>query len=109
MPRWTKEEYDAYHARRRAGSGTRPVIQKQQDAGTRPIDNESKETEVDGTVCGQFGISITLLVSDKKDRDIDGAATTLLDCLVAAVGRLLQMDRLALRKLAKSEERRRGL
>ncbi len=57
---------------------------------------------------GRFRVSVTILVSDKRDRDSDGCLSTLLDCLISAVGRLVGMDRTNLRKLAKSEERRRG-
>ncbi len=105
--RWTPEEYDAYQARR-AESRPRPVVQKRQDAGPGKTDNAPKETEVDGQGRSFYSVSITLLVSDNRDRDGDGAISTLLDTYLFAIGGLLGLDRSALRKLAKSEERRRG-
>jgi hypothetical protein len=94
-----------------AGTGTSqcPIIQEQQDAGKRQVVHKSKKPEMDETMHGQFRVSVTLLVSDQRDRDGDGMYSTIQDCLIAAIGRLAKMDRLALRKLAKSEERRRGV
>lgn len=87
-------------------------LQEQQDGHNQTnttTDNKSKEPAMDGSMHGPFRVSVTLLVSDERDRDGDGMYSTIQDCLIAAIGRLAQMDRLALRKLAKSEERRRGI
>lgn len=89
------------------GRGALPVVQERQDAVTRPADNRPRQTEVDGEGRSFFRVSITLLVSDHRDRDGDGAISTILDTYLFALGRLLGLDRGALRKLAKSEERRR--
>lgn len=60
---------------------------------------------VDEAGCGRFRVDITLLVSNKRDRDPDGCATTLLDCILDAIGRFARVDRHTLRKVAKSVER----
>lgn len=40
----------------------------------------------------RFGVAITLRVSDRRVRDGDGAESTILDCIIAAVRRLKKMD-----------------
>lgn len=88
------------------------IIQEQQDGNNQTqttTDNKSKEPAMDGSMHGPYRVSVTLLVSDERDRDGDGMYSTIQDCLIAAIGRLAQMDRLTLRKLAKSEERRRRI
>lgn len=104
------EQYNAILARQAAGKRDRerPIHEKQQDADPRPVNHRPKEAEVDAASGGMFRVSITLLVSDKRDRDPDGAATTLLDSWLMALGRFHGMDRTAMRNLAKGEQRRRG-
>ena len=106
MPRWNEADLADYQARR-DGNRPRPVIQKQQDVDARTTDNRPQKTEVDGEGRSFYRVTVKLLVSDRRARDADGAISTLLDCLIAAVGRQLGMDRRAMRKLATSEERRR--
>lgn len=106
--RWTKEQYDAYQARR-AWNRRSAVVQEFQDDRSWQADNQSKKTKMDAAMHQRYRVSVTLLVADERDRDGDGMYSTIQDCLIAAVGRLVKMDRIALRKLAKSEERRRGL
>lgn len=64
---------------------------------------------MDGQCGSLYSISVTILVSDFRRRDGDGAVTTILDTILDAVGRQLGLDRNSLRKLASSEERRRGM
>lgn len=112
MPRWTAEDLRAYEQKRnQAGSkrsGPRTVVQEQKDDHARQVDHRSKEASVDGEGGSRYRVTITLLVSDRRSRDGDGAISTLLDTYLVAVGRLLGLDRRALRKLAASEERRGG-
>ena len=108
--RITSEQYNAILARQAAGKRDRkrPVHEKQQDGDKGPVDHRPQETEVDAASGGMFRVSITLLVSDKRDRDPDGAATTLLDSWLMALGRFHGLDRTAMRNMAKGEQRRRG-
>ena len=91
------------------GAGARPIIQKRKNAIPRQADNRSEEAKVDGEGRSLYRITITLLVSDRRARDGDGAVSTILDTYLFALGRLASMDRNALRKLATSEQRRRRL
>ena len=112
MPRWTPEDLKAYEQKRNTKSarpGPHPQFQKQKDDSPRAVDHQPKETEVDGEGRSLYRITITLLVSDRRGRDGDGAVSTILDTYLFATGRLLGVGRNALRKLAKSEERRRGI
>lgn len=108
MPTWTKEQYADFQSRDSRNRGS-AIIQKLKNDSTRQVDNRPKKTEMDAEMHAGFRITVTLLVADRRDRDCDGAYSTIQDCLIAAIGRLAKMDRLALRKLAKSEERRRGI
>ena len=88
------------------GGGPRSCLQKRQDDGKGATHNPPQETKMDGTSLSRYRITITLLVSDNRDRDGDGGISTLLDTYLFALGRFLGLDRGALRGLAKSEERR---
>ena len=88
------------------GGGPRSCLQKRQDDGKGAIDNPPRKTEVDGRGRSLYRVTIILYVSDNRDRDADGATSTLLDTYLFAPGRFLRLDRGALRGLAKSEERR---
>lgn len=79
-----------------------PVVQKLQNdtVESAPDNDQTGNPEMDGGCDRQFRVAITLCISDERDRDNDGAASTLLDCLIAAVGRLAQMDSRTLRKHA---------
>ena len=93
---WQKSNVESYERRqnRAGGEGTRPraVLQEQQNVDSRKIDHRPKKAKVDGKVHPKFRVAITLFVSDKKRRDGDGAATTLLDALVESVRRFGSMD-----------------
>lgn len=102
--KWTHEQYEKYQAKR-AWAKPRTQFQKQQDADARPADHRPEKAKVDGAMHGKFRVSITLLLSDKRDRDPDGAASTLMDCVMASIGRLGGVDRRTQRKLAKRAER----
>lgn len=99
----------------RSGNRTRSKFQKFKDDSASEgksagdVDNRSEETKVDGEMCAEYGITVTLLVSDNRDRDGDGAFSTLQDCIIRAVGRLAKVDSKAQRILAASLKRpRRG-
>jgi len=95
MPRWTSEEYELYLARTKAcGSryGAGPVVQERQANHGQKSGDAAQNQTVDDEVHPRFRVSILLRVSDHRRRDADGAVSTLLDCLVSAVGRLLAMD-----------------
>lgn len=76
----------AYHPRDTGGPHN--VIQKLKDAVSGPIDNRPDKAEEDGALHPRYRITVTLLVSDNRRRDADGALSSLLDSLVRAVGRL---------------------
>lgn len=102
MPTWTTEQLREYEQRRtglgRSRLGTRPVLQKQEavDSGpqygkTKDVDR-GKDKAVDGSVHPKFCVAVVMRYSDRRRRDNSGALETLLDCVVAAVGRLKAMD-----------------
>ncbi len=84
-------------------------LQKLKDDCARTPDNRPAQATLDGSGVGTFRVSITLLYSSQRDSDLDGGATTLLDCYVAAIGRLAQVDGRVVRKLAASLKRVRRL
>lgn len=106
--RFTKEQYEAYKARRNRDRGGAKLQEQEEDRKENTV-HKSESKAVDGQVLRGYSVSVTLRVADRRDRDGDGMYSTIQDCLIAAVGRLLGLDRIALRKLAKSEERRRGV
>lgn len=112
MPNWTKEQLASYESKsnRIENKGDIPCsqFQEQQDDRPRKVDNRPKEAGLDGAVCQPYDCSIIVYISDERDRDLDGISSTLLDCYLAAVGRLLQVDRVGLRNMAKSAERSGG-
>jgi hypothetical protein len=61
------------------------------------IDNRTKGKNVDGVGCDQFILTVEVLVSDKRRRDLDGALATICDVIVA-VRRQLESDTTNLRK-----------
>lgn len=88
------------------GVGTRPELQKLERNNPRKkraaidADHQARLPETDERHSGQFNIAATLHISDERNRDNDGAYTTLQDCLIAAIGRLSKMDTVALRSYA---------
>lgn len=92
----------------RGGSELQKLEENCSDKRPSITDNRPKETKMDGRLHPSYRVSATFLIADERDRDLDGMFSTTQDCLIAATGRLAQMDRLALRKLAKSAERSGG-
>lgn len=86
----------------------RSGFQERKNDDKGPADNAPRKAKMDGASGPFFRITITLRTSDERDRDGDGMVSTLLDTYLFALGRLLGLDRTELRKLAKSEQRRRG-
>ena len=72
--------------------------EEQQDDCQRPINHKPKKAKVDGKVHRSFRVSITLRYSDQRERDIDGAASTILDCIQHACKRLQAMDTSIIRR-----------
>jgi hypothetical protein len=101
-------EWLAKHNAKDSGGGARPGLQERKDDDKGAADNPSRKAKMDGASGPYYRITITLRTSDERDRDGDGMVSTLLDTYLFALGRLLGLDRTALRKLAKSEQRRRG-
>lgn len=89
------------------GGGACPIVQERKAADKGEADNPPGKTEVDEEGRPLYRITITLRTSDNRDRDADGAYSTLLDTYLFAIGGLLGVDRRTLRTLAKGEERRR--
>ena len=94
MPRWTADQLKDYEHRMSASRRNRKCSgdEKQQDAVPGQADNKPKAPEMDGSVYPKFRVSIALMFSDNRKRDMDGAATTLLDCITHTVRRLLAGD-----------------
>ena len=106
MPPWTDAELDAFYDRRnraraelqkrQAGERARrraaraeasQARQKAKSEGVeKPAEDQARTSTVDGAGDrpDQFSISVVLRISDNRKRDLDGALTTLLDCLVKA-------------------------
>jgi len=60
--------------------------------GSIPHSNARKRGKTDGVDHPKFRVTIVFNFSDDRRRDLDGAATTILDCLVATRRRLVAMD-----------------
>jgi hypothetical protein len=97
MPRWTKQELEAYAAKR--GFDTeRREFQKQETGNSglkyRIAENPHprKDQKEDGTNHRRFAVRITFNLSDNRPRDMDGMLATVMDCLQAARRRLVAMD-----------------
>lgn len=68
--------------------GAHMQLQEQQDAIEGAADNGPDQAEEDGALHPSYRVTVTLLVSDNRRRDADGALSSLMDSLVRAVGRL---------------------
>lgn len=79
-------------AARNPGIGPRAQLQERKDADTGEADNKAGKAKVDGAVHPSFRVTITARISDNRRRDLDGAASTILDSLVSAIGRLAPVD-----------------
>ena len=85
----------------------RAVVQEQEAHVRQEAGHGAQDQAVDERGCGDYRVSVTFLVSDERDRDGDGMLSTVLDCYLDAIGRLLGVDRIALRKLAKVRQGKR--
>jgi len=99
MPTWTKEQLEAYENRTSSQKHrTRPFVQKyevhrQESKDQAALHNDGpKKEKVDGKVHPKFRVTIILRYADRRRRDIDGSASTILDCLVTATRRFAAMD-----------------
>jgi hypothetical protein len=57
-----------------------------------PYADRPSRRKADGTNHRKFRVTIIFNYSDNRRRDLDGAAATILDCLMAARRRLMAMD-----------------
>lgn len=90
--RWSQAQLDEYLRRRKAGDKIScAVIQKQEANSSKSADNSSRDKRKNGASYQRFRISIDLRYATARRRDIDGAASTILDCLLASRRRLLDL------------------
>ncbi len=112
MARWTQQQYNEWLAKqlpRASDAGKpRPKLQEFKDDRAREAHHGPQKTEVDGRVHSKFHVAITLLVSDERERDGDGAEATLLDCLIHARERLLSLPDSVLLELLQVSKRTGG-
>lgn len=92
MSNFTFEWYANYQAKQRSRlealrAGPRPKHEELKDDRTGKTHHKAADTNLDGKGHPKYRVSIDILISDGRRRDIDGNATTLLDSLVHAVGR----------------------
>lgn len=104
--RWSREQLEEYQSGRSRNRSS-PQFQKLQDDRPRTADHRPQEAGMDGEVYPEFCITAEIRISDERDRDNDGAYSTLQDCLITAIGRLAQMDPKTLRKFAAGFKRKR--
>lgn len=85
--RWTQKEYAEFLARQSKAStpGNSVLVQEQQVASARPIDNKARTPRKDGAIHPRFTVTVTCRFSDNRRRDLDGCAATVLDCLTRAL------------------------
>ena len=96
MPRWTKEEYERYQ------KDTHNIDQRNRACASkeelkvpcaRKVDHQPEIPGMDETVQVPYTISVVCKYSDERRRDLDGALSTLLDCIVD-VAKEINDDRL---------------
>jgi hypothetical protein len=87
---WTNEQYDDVIKRLQTGDpgskGPGPHTGLQKPKGKRKDRTACKEANEPHH--RQFHITVTIRNSDQRSRDLDNALSTLLDCIVKAVGRV---------------------
>ena len=98
MVTWSEQTYRAKLARKHYAKSNRKTggqspgaynqLQEQQAPGSRKARDKAGIPRVDAKMRGRFRVSITLFVSDNRERDADGALATLLDCMCHAAKRL---------------------
>jgi hypothetical protein len=94
MPKWTQDEFDSYQrltGSRHPKSGSRTSVQEQENNLRETPHHRPKGTAMDGAGYAGFVLTVEILVSDKRRRDLDGALATICDVIVA-VGRQLESD-----------------
>ena len=87
MPRWTQSEFDNYQRQtgnRHPFDRPRPGVQEQEDHRRQTIDHGPEGKKVDGAGDCQHSLTVEVLMSDRRRRDLDGALATICDCIVAA-------------------------
>ena len=88
---WTQREFRDYEritGHPHPGDRSRSGVQKQEDNSWKEIDNGTKMQKMDGGSDQQYHLSVEILVSDRRRRDLDGALATICDCIVTARRRL---------------------
>lgn len=96
MPTWTPQQFNDYLTRRqqqyKARGETAGASVQEFKAHIRQAPRHVQERQsANGDDHLRFRISIALRYAGRQRRDIDGAASTLLDCLMAARRRLLDV------------------
>ena len=76
----------------RQRSGAYTEQEEQQVSDTGKADNKTRVSKGDKENHRRFRVRITFRFSDNRRRDLDGGLSTVLDCIIAARGRLLDMD-----------------
>ena len=73
------------------GIGHVPAFKNKKDNMRKTPSNSPKSAAMDGVGYEGYALSVEVLVSDRRRRDLDGALATICDCIVA-VGRQLAAD-----------------
>lgn len=71
-------------AARNPGLAKLSGVQKREDANEARTNNRPGKARMDETRNPRFKVSVTFRFSDNRKRDLDGALSTVLDCLIAA-------------------------
>ena len=90
----TQHEHDEYYRQtghRHPWDRSCASVQKQEDNMRKTSSNSPQGTAMDGAGYEGYALSVEILVSDRRRRDLDGALATICDCIVA-VGRQLAAD-----------------
>src|SRR5687768_9115821 len=72
-------------------------FQKPQASSPRPIDRKDADDDAQGhrsaqeAVGGRFSVRVVVSLSDNRTRDLDGILATVMDCLIAARRRLMEI------------------
>jgi hypothetical protein len=88
---WTTNEFREYErvtGHRHPFDRPRTSIQEQKDNRWKAFNNTPKMQKMDGGSDQQYHLSVEILVSDRRRRDLDGALATICDCIVTSRRRL---------------------
>lgn len=102
MPRWTEDELRSYELRTAARArviarANATVVQEQKDGSSRSDERKTQNdhrTEGESAqeeTGGRFAVRIVVGLSDNRTRDLDGILATVMDCLIAARRRLMEI------------------